>query len=243
MLKVKDKSDLYFTPIPGWFSIAPRLLVLGRSQMSGKSTVVLNAMLRDNMFGPHYEGKNIYIISPSLKTDEKLKKLIAYKDIPESNCMEMMDEDILKELWDKIETEYLEDIGNGEKAQNVIIIFDDVSSSGDLKRKKNGMLSRFACNGRHINCGFILTSQKLSDVSTTVRENLIGAIIFECSQAQLQLVAADHSFFPKMSSFFKMFNSVIKEPRDFLMINYSAPTKEERFRDKDLNVIDWSQFL
>ena len=241
MLRVKDKGDSYYTDIPGWFSLPPRLLLQGKT-LSGNTTALLNAMLRDNMFGPHYKGENIYIISPSLETDEKIKKLIDFKNIPESNLIPIMDEEILKELWDKFEEDYLECIQT-KKPQNIIVIFDDVSASGDLKKKKNGMMSQFACVGRHLNVGFICTAQKLTDVPTVLRENLSGAICFDMSEKQLNLLAADHSFFPKRSSFFKMFNSVIKEPRDFLMINYSAPSKAERFRDKDLNVIDWTQFL
>jgi hypothetical protein len=76
-----------------------------------------------------------------------------------------------------------------------------------------------------------------------VRENATGVIAFEASQRQMDLLATDHSFFPKRASFFKLFNSVITEPRDFLIINYSAKNKDERFMDKDLKVIDWHQFL
>lgn len=242
MLKVKDKGDSYYTDIPDWFSVPPRVLFQGKT-MSGKTTALLNAMLRDNMFGPHYKGENIYIISPSLETDEKLKKLIDFKNIPESNLIPIMDEDILKALWDKFQADYLEAVEEKKKPPNVVVIFDDVSASGDLKKKKNGMMAQFACVGRHLNVGFICTAQKLTDVPTVLRENLSGAICFDMSEKQLNLLAADHSFFPKRSSFLKMFNSVIQEPRDFLMINYSAPTKDERFRDKDLKVIDWKQFL
>jgi hypothetical protein len=242
MLKVKDKGDSYYTEIPGWFSLPPRILLQGKT-LSGKTTALLNAMLRDNMFGPHYKGDDIYIVSPSLETDEKLKKLIEFKNIPDSNLIPLMDEEILQELWNKIEADYLQAVQSKKKPPNVIVIFDDVSASGALKNKKNGMMAQFACVGRHINVGFIVTAQKLTDVPTLLRENLSGAICFDMSEKQLNLLAADHSFFPKRSSFFKMFNSVINGPRDFLMINYSASTKEERFRDTELKVIDWKQFL
>jgi hypothetical protein len=242
MLKVKDKGDSFYTHIQDWFSLPPRLLLQGKT-LSGKTTALLNIMLRDNMFGPYYKGEHVYIISPSLDTDEKLKKLIDFKKIPDSNLIPLMDEEILKALWEKIQGEYLEAVENKTKPENVIIIFDDVSSSGSLKSKKNGMLAQFACVGRHINVGYIVTAQQLTDVPRVLREQLSGAICYEMSMKQLTLLAGDHSFFPKQSSFFKMFNSVINGPRDFLMINYSAPTKDERFRDKDLKVIDWKQFL
>ena len=59
MLRVKDKADSYAIDIPGWFSITPRVLLIGKSQYSGKTTFVINAMLRETMFGPYYEGNNI----------------------------------------------------------------------------------------------------------------------------------------------------------------------------------------
>ena len=243
MLRVKDNTDSYAIDIPGWFSITPRVLLIGKSQYSGKTTFVVNAMLRETMFGPYYEGKNIYIFSESLDTDEKLRKLCDFKNIPKSNQISMIDEDIMKELWDKLEEDYLQSVSNKETPPNVMLIFDDISATGGLKKKKNGMISRFAMQGRHICVGFIMSAQKLTDLPTTVREQATVVVGWEMSDKQMNLLAADHSFFPKKSSFFKLFNSVIQEPRDFLIINYSAKNKDDRFMDKDLKVIDWHQFL
>jgi hypothetical protein len=244
MLRVKDKADSYAIDIPGWFSITPRILVIGKSQYAGKTTVILNAMLRDTMFGPYYEGKNIYIFSESIATDEKLRKLIDFKNIPTSpNQISMIDEEIMSELYDKLEEDYLASIEAKEVPPRVMLIFDDISASGGLKKKKNGMINKFTCQGRHIGVGFMMSAQKLSDLPTGVRENATGVVAFEASQRQMDLLATDHSFFPKRASFFKLFNSVIREPRDFLIINYSAKNKNERFMDKDLKVIDWHQFL
>lgn len=243
MLRVKDKADSYAIDIPGWFSITPRILIIGKSQYAGKTTVILNAMLRDTMFGPYYEGENIYIFSESIATDEKLRKLIDFKKIPESNQISMIDEEIMSELWDKLQEDYLATVENKKTPPNVMLIFDDISASGGLKKKKNGMISRFTCQGRHIGVGFMMSAQKLSDLPTSTRENATGVIAFEMSAKQADLLSADHSFFPKRSSFINLFNSVIQEPRDFLIINYSAKTKDERFMDKDLKVIDWHKFL
>lgn len=243
MYKVRDKADTFYTHIPGWIDLTPRLLVIGKSALSGKTTFVTNAILRDDMFGPYYSGDDIYIISQSLKTDEKLRKIIEYKKIPDSHCIDILDEDVLAEIWAKVEDEYVEAISKKKIPRNTIIIFDDISASGGLKNKKNGMISKIAMQGRHICLGMILTCQKLSDVSTHVRENCTSVAAFEMSQKQLDLLAMDHNIFPKKSSFFRMFNSVINEPRDFMIINYSAKTKQERFMDKDLKIIDWSQFL
>jgi hypothetical protein len=243
MLRVKDKADSYAIEIPAWFSITPRVLLIGKSQYSGKTTFVINAMLRKTMFGPYYEGKDIYIFSESLDTDEKLIKMVEYKKIPKSNQISIIDEDVMRELWDKLEENYLESISNNETPPNVMLIFDDISSGGGLKKKKNGMISRFAMQGRHICVGFIMSAQKLTDLPTGVRENATAVVAWEMSDKQMNLLAADHSFFPKKSSFINLFNSVIQEPRDFLIINYSAKSKDDRFMDKDLKIIDWHKFL
>ena len=42
ILRVKDKSDSYYTKMERIFDLPMRLIIVGKSQLSGKSTVILN---------------------------------------------------------------------------------------------------------------------------------------------------------------------------------------------------------
>ena len=60
-------------------------------------------------------------------------------------------------------TEIYEEVQNKFKENpktHSLIILDDVSFSGGLKKKLNGIIARIFSNGRHINLSCILTSQK-----------------------------------------------------------------------------------
>ena len=46
ILKVIDKSDTYYTPLDGIPDLPVRMAVIGKSQLSGKSTIILNLLLR-----------------------------------------------------------------------------------------------------------------------------------------------------------------------------------------------------
>ena len=86
ILKVNDISDNFHKAMP-IFDIPFKILINGKSQLSGKTTIVLNILLNPE-FGYHdkFDGDDIYIISDN-KLDNKLKVLADYKEIPEENII------------------------------------------------------------------------------------------------------------------------------------------------------------
>lgn len=195
--KVKDKHEKHYIAKKNIFNLPMRLLIVGKSQRSGKSNYVVNLLLRQEFYLNDFEGENMFIISPSIKTDLKLKTLIKQKDIPEENLFEEYSEQDLEAIYEFIEDNFNEAVENGEKPVQSLILFDDMSYSGALKSKRNGMISKIFSNGRHINCSCIVTAQKYSDINTAARENATGLILFSCSDKQLDLIADDHSYIQK----------------------------------------------
>ena len=65
------------------------------------------------------------------------------KEIPEGNIYNRYDEEELEKLYDKLEEQYYEELGEGEIPKPKLVIFDDVSFSGDFKSKVNGIMSKF----------------------------------------------------------------------------------------------------
>ena len=74
--KVIDKADSYYTKKDLIFDLPLRIGIIGASQRSGKSSVIVNLVCRDEFYNKDFKGENIYIISPSIENDLKLKKMI-----------------------------------------------------------------------------------------------------------------------------------------------------------------------
>ena len=220
ILKVRDKCDSYYTEVPGLFDVPFRILINGKSQLSGKTTIILNLLANPDFgYNTMFKGENIYIISNN-KLDNKLKMMADRLEIPDEHCV-TYDESYLEALYEQLEDEFLEETNGGGKPANRLIIFDDVGFSNNLKNKQAGVVSRLICNGRHINLSQIYTSQKYTQISTTLRTNITGAILFGTSQKEVELIAEDMNFFENKKTFIKMFRNNTKTPRSFLVINYS----------------------
>ena len=235
--KVKDEADKYYTKKDLIFDTPFRLLIVGKSQLSGKSNILVNLLLRDEFYNKDFDGENIFLVSPSIKNDEKLKKIIKIKEIPEENLFTDYDEDTLDAVYQMLQDEYEEAVANKEKPVNKLIIFDDMSYNGALKSKQHGVINKIFSNGRHIMVSCVLTTQKYSDVLTACRENCNGAIFFNCSNKQLELIEADHNYLDSKKEFMKMFRNVMNVPHSFLVVNYTNP-KEQRYLDKNFDVIN-----
>jgi len=220
ILKVKDESDKFHKAMPT-FDIPFKLLINGKSQLSGKTTIVLNLLLNPQFgYADKFDGEDIYIISDN-KLDNKLKMLAEYKEIPDTNIMDY-DESVLDMLYDTLEEAFLDEKEDGN-IKNRVIIFDDVGYSGNLKNKNFGIISKLVANGRHLNLSQIYTSQRFSMISTTVRSNLTGAILFNTSAKELELIADDFNYLSSKKDFVTMFRKETAKPRGFLVINFTNP--------------------
>ena len=219
ILKVKDKTDAYYTENE-LTDIPFRILINGRSQLSGKTTLILNLLANpDFPFHDQFKGENIYIVSNN-RLDNKLKLLANRLEIPEAN-LNMYDEGYLEMLYENLEEEFMQETASGGKPENRLIVFDDCGYGNDLKNKQAGIISRLICNGRHLNLSQIYTSQKYSQCSTTLRTNITMAILFGTSMKELDLIEQDMNYFDSKAPFIKMFRNVTKEPRSFLAVNFS----------------------
>jgi hypothetical protein len=226
ILKVRDKNDSYYTPIENLFDLPFRLLINGKSQLSGKSTIILNLLLSPEFpyFGL-FEGDNIYIVSNN-KLDNKLDMMAKKLEIPDENRM-VFDEDHLEILYEDWEESFQDETQDGGKPANRLVVFDDCGYSGCLKSyKKENIVDKMICNGRHLNLSQIYTSQRFSQVSTTLRTNLTGAILFNTSAKELELITEDMNYMVKSKDFIEMFRRETRDRRSFLVVNFSNSPDE-----------------
>jgi hypothetical protein len=233
ILKIKDRSDSYYTHLKDIFDIPMRLIIVGRSFLSGKTTIILNLLLRDRFYKEHFDGENIFIISNN-KMDQKMQILKEEKDVPSDHFMHFSESN-LESIYEHVEENALEAVSDGNKPVNSLIILDDVAFSGDLKSKMNGTLSRIACNGRHINLSLIVTAQKYSQLSTTIRTNASGAILFANSQKEVDLIADDLNYLPRKQDFVRMFRNATAGRNKFLVVNFS---NDDIYLDSNFQKID-----
>ena len=226
ILKVRDKCDNYYTEVPELFNIPFRILINGKSQLSGKTTIILNLLANPDFgYDKLFKGENIYIISNN-KLDNKLKMMADRLEIPDDHCV-TYDEGYLETLYEQLEDEFMEETEGNGKPANRLIVFDDCGYSNSLKNKQAGIISRLICNGRHINLSQIFTSQKYTQCSTTLRTNITGAILFGTSMKEVDLIAEDMNYFTNKNQFIKMFREATKTARSFLVVNYSKGLSAE----------------
>ena len=239
ILKVRDKNDSYYTPIENLFDLPMRLLINGKSQLSGKTTIILNLLLSPEF--PYYgkfDGDDIYIVSNN-NLDNKLDMMAKKLEVPEQNRF-MFDEDHLEILYEDWEESFKEETLDGGKPANRLIIFDDCGYSGSLKNyKKQNIIDKLICNGRHMNLSQIYTSQRFSQCSTTLRTNLTAAILFNTSAKELDLITDDMNYMAKSKDFINMFREHTKERRSFLVVNFSNPP-DKLYMNQNFQPIPWT---
>lgn len=241
ILKMKaHKFDDAKLRLPTIFDLPAKIAIVGKSELSGKSNLVCNLMLRTKFYKDKFEPDNIFIICASVDLDEKFRILKQELDIPDGNIMKKYNEYKLDDIYEVIKMEQMERTEENEPMKHYCFIFDDVSFDGSLKKYKNGVISKLASNGRHILITTILTAQKYSDISTAFRENATGLILYSCTNKQLETIWEDVGLIAR-KPFNKMFREATDKPYSFMVVNFSND-KNERFLNSNFEPIDVKKY-
>jgi hypothetical protein len=244
IIAMKDSHVDLRIPKEDMFDLPMRVCIVGKSQLSGKSTMIGNLVLRpfdltddsgEQMYKNDFKGKDIYIVCPSFDLDEKMHSIAKGKMIPEGNIYREYNEEQLMELYNRVESNFNEAVENGRKPVHSLIILDDCAFAGSLKDKMNGVLTKIACNGRHILMSMVLSAQRYTQVSTVIRENVTGAIFFEATNKQLELISEDHCSTNK-KLWEAAFRKCTQEKHGFFVVNYSNPI-ERRFQNSNFETV------
>lgn len=232
--KVKDGfSNAVHIEHPLLFPLPFKLLICGKSLLSAKSSLVVNLLLKPQGYKDTFKGENVYIISPSTEIDTKYKMLQRNLDIPQYNIFEGWDENIMEEWYDDREKDAIEERKETGKISPVLLLLDDVGFSGDLKKKQlNGILSKIICNGRHIGISIIITTQKYTQASNCLRENLTSLAVSSCSNSQLETIYEDNSIISR-KQFYKIFREATKNKYSWFWVSYTNKS-QDRYLDTNL---------
>jgi hypothetical protein len=222
MIKMADASEEHRIHKEDLFDLPMKILIIGKSQLSGKTNTVGNLVLRpyskddpaQQMYNGNFLGRNIYIVCPSIALDPKWPAIIESKQIPPGNISEKYDEEELIELYKRLERNFK------INPEHTLVILDDCSFSGALKAKLHGAIAQLFMNGRHLLISTIVTAQKYSDIFTGARENCTGAILYKCSRKQAELIDADFGEGSK-TNFMKVFRKITREKHSFMVVNFT----------------------
>ena len=238
ILPIIDKSDSYNIKKEVICDIPFKMAICGKSQLSGKTTMALNLIIRNEYYGKDFEGENIYIVSPSLETP-KLKKLIKYKKIPDENLYASYEEDEMEDLYSQLEEDFYDKVNNNEKPNHSLILFDDIGYSGKLRDIKNGVMDKIASAGRHLLISTMLLVQKYTQLSPCFRENMNGLIAYGCSYNQLEFIINEHNTSKNKKKFIEAFLDATNKKHSFFFINYSNDF-QKRYMENFNKYIDLS---
>ena len=238
--KVKDKNEKYYTKKDIISDIPFRICIVGKSQLSGKTNLLVNLLLRDEFYKNDFIGKNIFLISGSVGNDAKLQTLIDQKQIEPQNIFSEYDEELIEALYEMLQDEFEEAIENNKRPKNTLVIFDDMSFGGIFKGKNFGVINKMFSNGRHINLSCIITAQKYSTIGSNQRENMTMGIFFSCSDKQLELITEDINYLTDKKSFKSRYRKVCNEKHSFFVVNFTNP-KESMYLNSKFEPIEFHE--
>lgn len=240
--KVIDKNESHYTEKFPLSSIPAKIIIVGKSQLSGKSSLLINLFYRKDkeFYGNDFKGKNIFVVSKTAHQDYKMRTFITQKQIPETNVYTDFDEELIESIYEMIEEEYMEKIEEGKPPNNFLWVFDDMSSSGIFKGHQNdGIINKIFSQGRHTMQSCCITSQKYSSIGNLQRENITMGIFFACSEKQLDLITEDINMVTDKSTFKKKFREITSEPHTFFVVNFTAKDKKYRYMDSNFEPIEF----
>lgn len=191
---------------------------------SGKSLLIRNLLLRDDMLKKTFKKPNyIIIISPSLANGD-------YDEVEGKHVYKI--ENYSHDLIDKlIETQknIIKDYGR-RKCPELLLILDDVLDSGALNFHSS--VEKVFSRGRHVNINCILVSQHLNRISKTMRLNSDYFVLFRPNN-MTELENFFDQYIPKrfiygMNEYLK---DMWRENRyQFILVDFKTSEPERRFR-------------
>lgn len=226
ILKCRDTYDNYKINKGCMLPCLPtRIAIFGKSAISGKTTVLSNLINRDEYYGNDFKGDNIYLISGSTTSDDKIINIIKFKEIPDENIFPYIDDEVLEFIMETIKEKYEEAINDKKTPQHSLVIFDDISFDSKMsKPRNNDKLGELYCNYRHYLTSIIATAQKSTQLSRLVRVNTIYFIIFKQPLSELENIMGDICYINK-KVFKQIFNNSTKAKHDMFICNLDAEPK------------------
>lgn len=128
----------------------------------GKSTLILSVLKSKLAYKKRFD--NIYLVSPTARTDKKFAKLVDELE-QDGKFHEQMSE----ELIENILTEMKQDNEENDKKHKHLLILDDCVL--DIPTRKQSIFNKMIITSRHLCCSIVIISQKYNALPTIIRAN------------------------------------------------------------------------
>lgn len=233
---IRDKGDKHTTKKEMLFDLPMRLCIVGKTG-SGKTSTLVSMLTDSDFYSKDFLGRNIYLFSP-LQNDYKMEYLISKKNIPDFNVYTELDDDLLRCLYDKLCEEYKTESIINDKVTNKLIIIDDFSYSGDLRKGLYNMVNKVFMNGRKNLISIIVTSQYYTHISPSCRTNASGLILYTMNDKELEKVNDENNYLENKKKFKQMVKSLCYERHDFFVINYSNKRRDGLYLNSQFEKVE-----
>jgi len=176
----------------------------------GKSTQIYNALdtpIKDGGYRKFFN--TIYICSPSMENDKKMKKLVEEVE-DNGNYYDTLSNEILEQIISK---------SKSEPDKNSLLILDDCISLLPKSTQKNAVFNSLICNCRHIGKGMSIwiTVQKLKGVNSTIRNNTDMISMYKTFSNTEEKSYLDEFDTPK-----EVYRNNTAEPHSFLHTTFTS---------------------
>ena len=197
---------------------------------AGKSTLALSLLNSKLAYRKRF--KNIFLISPTARSDKKFSKIV--KELEEDNKFyEELNESNIENILEIVKADNEE---NDKKNLHCLVLDDCVL---DLPKKKSSILNKLVIESRHHNMTLLILSQKYNAIPTIIRANM-DIISFFPSLNNKEVSTFQEDLNISKDLFYQMYSKATKSPNDFLHVNLlSFPPKfYKKFELIDLNESD-----
>lgn len=183
--------------------------VISGRRGAGKSTLAL--CLLDSKLAYRKRFKNIFLVSPTARSDKKFKRLV--DELQEDNKFyEQLNQENIESILDVIKNDNLEN----DKKNLHCIVLDDVVL--DLPKSKSNILNKLVIESRHHNCTLLILTQKYNCVPTIIRSNM-DLISFFPSLNTREVSTFQEDLNISKELFYKVYNKATDAPNSFLHCN------------------------
>lgn len=218
----KKKRSRRLAKIPEGLPKPPfRWSIIGASH-SGKTNMLCN-LFRKNFYGKFWKKDNIFVFSPTVELDDKLKECI-----PSNNFYDEFNPEILQEIYDQ-QHGIKKTLGPG-KMPDVLVILDDCLGTGAFQR--NSIITKYIHKTRHYKVSMIYTSQLLKGLGTNIRANSDVISIFRCTNfSEVDKILDETSDKQGRKRMRDILVKIFEIPYNFLHINYQVKDLKKRYTE------------
>lgn len=216
------------SPIPLTRAI---IWIMSASKGRGKTTTLLNVLKtkqKDGGLKKYFD--NIFMFSPTAKSDNKTKKLVEELE-KDDKFYEEFNNETSTEVIDKIKEfnkEFEEDEDNEGKEPRNVIIFDDCMNDLPKSFEKTGGLNRLIIQARHHKTWLIFLVQRYVGVNRVIRSQA-DLISFWKTDNQKELQALIEDVNIDKDTLKTLYEYATDKPNNFLHINLLSRTFYKKF--------------